>query len=119
MWIRIAAVNCALAVMCGAFGSHLLKKTLSASGIHLWHTATDYFFYHALGLLLVGIMLKSNLLASDLPAWFLQFGILFFCGSLYALAFGSTSVIGILTPIGGLSFILGWLLLAVKTGKTS
>lgn len=113
MWVPLAAVNLACAVALGAFGAHGLKGKLTEQQLTWWSTATDYFFIHALGLLLVGVLVKLVGLSSK-PAWALQLGILFFCGSLYAMALGAPRWFGAVTPIGGLLFILGWLLLAVS-----
>lgn len=114
MWIVIAAINLALAVMLGAFGAHGLKNRATAEQLVWWHTATEYFFYHALGLLAIGILSKilPNL-SLKLPAIALQVGILLFCGSLYIMTLGAPRWFGAVTPIGGLAMIMGWLSLAV------
>ena len=118
MWIGIAALNLALAVMLGAFGAHGLQKIANAHQLTWWHTATEYFFYHALGLLLLGIMAKV-LPAFSIKAPFLliQIGIIFLCGSLYIMSLGMPRILGAITPIGGLLMILGWLTLAWQTFK--
>lgn len=113
MWIAISALNLAFAVMLGAFGAHGLKARASEAQLAWWHTATDYFFYHALGLLALAILSK---VIAQLPikASFIliQVGILFFCGSLYLMALGLPRVLGAVTPIGGALMIAGWLVLA-------
>lgn len=118
MWIGISAINLALAVMLGAFGAHGLKKIASAEQIVWWQTATDYFFYHALGLLLLATLSK---IIPQLPikASFslIQIGIIFFCGSLYIMALGLPRGLGAITPIGGALMILGWLILAWNAFK--
>ena len=108
----------ALAVILGAFGAHALRDVLSEKGLALWETAVRYHFYHALAILFVGIVYDR------LPVARLRWssslfvaGFILFCGSLYALAFREvTSVplgwLGPITPLGGLCFILAWLLLA-------
>lgn len=113
MWIGIAAINLALAVMLGAFGAHGLKKIASEEQQAWWHTATEYFFYHAIGLLILGILLKVvPQFAIKTPFWLIQIGIIFFCGSLYIMALGMPRILGAITPIGGLLMILGWFALA-------
>jgi uncharacterized membrane protein YgdD (TMEM256/DUF423 family) len=119
-WLAIAAINLAAAVMLGAFGAHGLKARLSVEQLGWWHTATEYFFYHALGLLVIGALIRTiPTLDLRLPAGLLQVGILIFCGSLYAMALGAPRWFGAITPIGGLAFILGWLLLAWSACKVS
>ncbi|XID74177.1 DUF423 domain-containing protein [Alkanindiges sp. WGS2144] len=114
MWLAIAAINLALAVCLGAFGAHGLKSRATAEQLVWWHTATEYFFYHALGLLAVGILIKLLPSVSfKLPASLLQLGIIIFCGSLYLMALGAPRWFGAITPLGGLAMIMGWLSLAV------
>lgn len=114
MWIAIAAINLALAVCLGAFGTHGLKNRASVDQLAWWHTATEYFFYHALGLLAMGILMKVvPSLSLKLPAACLQLGIIIFCGSLYLMALGAPRWFGAITPIGGLAMIVGWLGLAL------
>lgn len=113
MWIAISALNLAFAVMLGAFGAHGLKAHASPEQLVWWHTATDYFFYHALGLLALGILSKVILtIPIKLPFILIQIGILFFCGSLYIMALGLPRILGAITPIGGAFMIAGWLVLA-------
>lgn len=119
VWLVIAALDLALAVMTGAFGAHALKSRLSPEALGWWHTAVEYHFNHALGLLAIGVLLKlAPGLNVALPAgvaisalW-LQIGIVIFSGSLYAMALGAPRWFGAITPIGGLALIIGWLWLA-------
>lgn len=118
-WLSLAALNLALAVMTGAFGAHALKARLSAEPLAWWHTAVEYHLIHALGLLAIGVIVRLHPVAGPaLPpgvtqsALWLQIGILIFSGSLYAMALGAPRWFGAITPIGGLAFIAGWLLLA-------
>ena len=113
MWIAISALNLAFAVMHGAFGAHGLKKIASVEQLGWWQTATDYFFYHALGLMALAILNKVTPLLPIKSSFILiQIGILFFSGSLYIMALGLPRVLGAITPIGGALMIAGWLLLA-------
>lgn len=118
MWIAISALNLALAVALGAFGAHGLKKIASVEQLAWWQTATDYFFYHALGLLALGIL---NKIIPQLPIkvsfLLIQIGIFFFCGSLYIMALGLPRILGAITPIGGALMIAGWLFLAFNAFK--
>ena len=106
MWLGIATFNLACAVMLGAFGAHGLHGSLEQMA--WWHTATDYFFYHALGLFGLAILKRTDHFPIKVPFVFLQMGILIFCGSLYLMALGAPHFLGAITPIGGLFFILGW-----------
>ncbi len=79
-----------------------------------WHTAVQYHAWHALGLLVVGATgfhLEETWLKT--AGWLLLAGIALFSGSLYALALGAPRALGVLTPVGGLAFILGWLAFAL------
>lgn len=111
-WIGIAAVNMAIAVALGAFGAHGLKNLVDGQQLAWWHTATLYLFIHALGLLLVGILLRLNY-TTQATAWLLQLGVIVFAGSLYAMTLGAPRWFGAITPIGGVLMIAGWLWLAI------
>lgn len=116
--ILIAGIFGVLAVILGAFGAHALENRLTADQLTSYGTANDYQFYHALLLLGIGIILKFE--ESKLLIWSAYctiIGILLFSGSIYLLTckdiigISSTSMIGPITPIGGLFFILSWLFL--------
>ncbi len=104
-----------LAVAMGAFGAHALKKSLATELMAIYETAVHYHFYHALGLLVVGV------LASRLPETVLLrgsgllmvTGLVLFSGSLYALSLSGIRWLGAITPIGGTAFLLAWLLLSI------
>ena len=120
MWIAISALNLALAVMLGAFGAHGLKAQASIEQLNWWHTATDYFFYHAIGLLALAIIAKViPQIPIKISFLLIQMGIIFFCGSLYIMALGLPRMLGAVTPIGGALMIAGWLLLAWHAFKFS
>ncbi|WP_346855188.1 DUF423 domain-containing protein [uncultured Draconibacterium sp.] len=113
-----ASAMLVLAVALGAFGAHGLKGHLSAELMQTYKTAVEYHFYHALGLLLLGALsltMPSNLI--NLAALFLFVGIVLFSGSLYVLAISGIKWLGAITPLGGLSFIAGWILLFVAAWK--
>lgn len=118
MWITISALNLALAVMLGAFGAHGLKARASEAQLAWWQTATDYFFYHALGLMLLAILMRVvPMLQLKRNFILIQLGIIFFCGSLYLMALGLPRGFGAITPIGGALMICAWLDLAWKARK--
>ncbi len=105
----------ASAVLLGAFGAHALSGVLDARGEDLWHTAVGYQFWHALAFSL-GAFVAPHGRARRLALASFLVGIVLFCGSLYALALGAPDRIGVLTPIGGLAFVIGWLALANSFG---
>lgn len=110
--IMTASILLALAVAVGAFGAHGLKAHLSEAMLQTFKTGVEYHFYHALGLLLIGVIsvsIPSNLL--NWSAIFLFAGIILFSGSLYVLAITGIKWLGAITPFGGISFIAGWVLL--------
>ena len=121
--IIFASVFGILAVILGAFGAHSLKELISAKELDTWNTAVQYQFYHTLALLFLASFSRFRSRAVNAASWFFSFGILFFSGSLYLLSLKTilniTNIVllGPLTPIGGLLFILGWISLLVATIK--
>jgi uncharacterized membrane protein YgdD (TMEM256/DUF423 family) len=101
----------AAAVMLGAFGAHALKAQLSAEAHSIWQTAVQYHFWHALALLAVGLAGTARWF--KVAGWLLIAGVFLFSGSLYALALGAPRGLGMVTPLGGVALILGWLAFAV------
>jgi uncharacterized membrane protein YgdD (TMEM256/DUF423 family) len=112
--LALAGLLLALATLLGAFGAHALKSTVTPDRLAVYETAVRYQFFHALGLLGVGLALRF--IDTGLMRWsavLIVAGILLFSGSLYALTFGAPRLLGVVTPIGGLSLIAGWLLFAL------
>lgn len=113
-----ASTMLVLAVVLGAFGAHALKARLSPELMQIYKTGVEYHFYHAIGLLLIGVLsfhLKSGLI--NWAAICLFAGVLIFSGSLYLLSVTGIKWLGAITPLGGLSFIAGWVLLFVAVWK--
>ena len=109
------AILLALAVILGAFGAHGLRDRLDAYSMDVYQKAVFYHFIHALGVLIVSILPKTGTFPESAANWvcgLLVVGIVFFSGSLYLLAVTGTRWLGAITPIGGLSFIAAWLMLA-------
>jgi len=106
--VAAGAINAALAVAAGAFGAHALRDRLDARALEVFDTGARYHMYHALAMVLCG------LLAARTPGWIFQAGIVLFAGSLYALALSDVKVLGAITPFGGLAFLVGWAWLAVS-----
>ena len=105
------------AVLLGAFGAHALKQTLSAhDSIQTWETAVRYQMWHALGLILLSLISERQTLPKMTGACFV-IGTLLFSGSLYGLALDGPNWLGPITPLGGLSLIAGWALLAYSSMK--
>ena len=116
----VGAVLMALGVLLGAFGAHALKARLSPEMLGVYTTAVEYQFYHSLGLLLIGLIgyhLQSKWL--NWSGILLVSGIILFSGSLYALSITGIKVLGVITPIGGLAFVAGWICLAVGLLNTT
>ena len=114
-WMATGSALLAAAVMLGAFGAHGLRGRLDAYSMGIYERAVFYHFVHAIGLLVVPLMSRAGALAPTTASWvcaLLLCGILIFSGSLYALAITGIRVLGAITPIGGVSFIAAWLLLA-------
>ena len=95
----------------GAFGAHVLKARLGAEALAIWQTAVQYHFWHALALLAVALSGSGSW--SKVAGWLLIAGLFLFSGSLYALALGAPRGLGMVTPLGGVALILGWLAFAV------
>lgn len=116
-WTAIGAVLMALAVGMGAFGAHGLRNRLDAYSMSVYEKAVFYHFIHAVGILLVSLLARTSaisLAGQARVAWLLLIGIIIFSGSLYALALSGARILGAITPIGGVAFIAGWLLLAYE-----
>lgn len=114
-WSGIGAIALALAVILGAFGAHGLRGRLDAYLMGIYERAVFYHFIHALGILIVPLFVRGDILRQDtgsLVCWLLLAGIVIFCGSLYILAVTGIRGLGAITPIGGLAFIAAWAVLA-------
>ena len=121
LFIFLGSMNAFVGVALGAFGAHGLKTKVAPEMLTVWETAVQYHLIHALGLILVGILCQLMPAASLLrPAgWLLLAGIILFSGSLYALVLTGTKPLGMITPLGGVAFLAGWLLLALGVWRHS
>jgi len=109
----LGAINGALAVMLGAFGAHGLRPKVDESLLQTWATASEYHFFHALALLVTGLLVRefggSTLTTAG---WVLFAGMVVFSGSLYVLVLSGQRWLGAITPLGGTALIVGWAILA-------
>ncbi len=113
IWLVVGAVFAALTVLIGAFGAHGLKSKVSPEYLLIFETGVRYQMYHSLALVLIGTIgyyLPQSSLAP--VGYFMIAGIMIFSGSLYLLVLTNIRWLGAVTPIGGIFFIIGWLLLA-------
>jgi len=108
----MAAVAGATAVLLGALGAHVLRRLVSEPMLDVWRTAVHFQFWHALALAICALSARRSH-AAHLGAILFALGIVLFCGSLYALALGAPHLVGIVTPLGGLAFVAGWIALGV------
>ncbi len=114
-WLRAGSVLGFLGVALGAFGAHRLREKLTALGTSAtYQTAVQYHMYHALALLALGLLPAGR--ATTVAGWSFLAGVLLFSGSLYALALSGVKALGMITPFGGLAFLVGWAALAVAAG---
>lgn len=115
----IGSLLAGLAVGLGAFGAHALKELLVQNGrVDTFELATCYHFYHALELVILGVLYaKVNSSTLRLSVWMFVAGILLFSGSLYIMAIFNTTKVALITPLGGVCFLVGWILFAVEVAK--
>ncbi|MCB0044588.1 MAG: DUF423 domain-containing protein [Caldilineaceae bacterium] len=119
LFFALAAIFGALAVGLGAFGAHALEGRVAANLLSTYETSVRYHFYHVIALLAVAFAI-SRWPGSGLPVtagWLFVAGIVIFSGSLYLLTFTGQRWLGAITPIGGVAFIVGWVLLAVTAWR--
>lgn len=119
IFILLGSLNALLGVALGAFSAHGLKSRVTPEMLSVWQTGVQYHLVHALGLLLIGILCH---LLPDAPlvrsaGWALLGGILLFSGSLYLLVLSDIKALGMITPLGGLAFLIGWALLALSAWR--
>lgn len=114
-FVVLGSLSAFAGVALGAFGAHGLKTRVTPEMLTVWQTGVLYHLIHALGLLLVGIL--SQLMPETAmvrnAGWAILLGTLLFSGSLYALVLTGIKPLGMITPFGGIAFLLGWLLLGV------
>lgn len=119
LFIIIGAISSAISVITGAFAAHALKSRLDEKALSVLHTGVEYQFYHAMGLFVVGLLLMNPEAPAGVKVtgWLFVAGTILFSGSLYLLTLTGQRSLGIITPLGGMAFILGWLWLAFSYWK--
>lgn len=119
LFIILGAINAFIAVGLGAFGAHGLKDILEPKYLEIWKTGVSYQMYHALGLLVIGVLAgklpTSSLISTS--GWLMIAGIVLFSGSLYVLCLTKIGILGAITPLGGVAFLTAWILIVVAAVK--
>ena len=110
--VAAGAINAGLAVAAGAFAAHGLRNRLETRALEIFETGARYHMYHALAMILAALV-AASMPGARTAGWLFQAGIAIFSGSLYALALTDIKVLGAITPIGGLAFLVGWVWLAI------
>ncbi len=109
IWIIVGSSFAALAVLFGAFGAHGLKERLSSEDLIIFETGVRYQMYHALALILLGLIaMNPNINISSLTFTLFVFGIIIFSGTLYLIPLTGLRWLGAITPIGGTALIAAW-----------
>lgn len=113
-WLGVTAMLGFIAVALGSFGAHALRMRVDEQALGWWQTAVQYQFVHVLALFSVVLLAaRMELPGLGVVRWCLVLGMVFFCGSLYAMTLGAPRWLGAVTPIGGTLWLIAWLWLAV------
>lgn len=113
IFVILGAVNAFISVALGAFGAHGLEGRISDHYLGIWETAVQYQMFHAAGLIAIGILIGLTGVPMNAAGWLMFAGIIFFSGSLYVLAVSGISVLGAITPIGGVLFLAAWVMVII------
>lgn len=120
-FLILGGINAALVVMLGAFGAHGLKTKISAEMLAVYQTGVHYHLFHALGLLVVGLV--ATQIADSVwlkwSGWLMLVGIILFSGSLYVLSVSGLRWLGMVTPFGGVAFIAAWIVFVIAVAKSN
>ncbi|WP_372523784.1 DUF423 domain-containing protein [Sulfuricaulis sp.] len=119
VFLILGGINAALVVLLGAFGAHGLKTRMTAEMLAVYQTGVHYHLFHALGLLAVGLVATQISGSAYLrwSGWLMLVGIILFSGSLYVLSISGLRWLGMVTPFGGILFIVAWILFVVAIVK--
>ena len=114
-YLLIGAILGCLVVIIGAFGAHALNELLDDYGKSIYNKAVLYHMFHCIAILILGLINKIQPeIQLSMAGWSFMFGIILFSGSLYIIAITGIKSLGIITPIGGILFIIGWVFLILK-----
>lgn len=112
LFLILGIVNGFLAVALGAFGAHGLEGKISERALHTWEKAVNYQMFHTMALLVTGLLTtKIDSVSMTWAGWLFFIGILLFSGSLYFYATTGITFLAMITPFGGISFLIGWIIL--------
>lgn len=119
LFVLIGSVSAFFGVGLGAFGAHGLKSMVDVDMLKVWETAVLYQLIHALGLILIGLLCTQlpGIAMVRIAGWAMLAGTILFSGSLYILVLTGAKPLGIITPIGGVAFLAGWLMLAAAAWR--
>jgi uncharacterized membrane protein YgdD (TMEM256/DUF423 family) len=119
LFLILAAANAFLAVTLGAFGAHGLEGKVPEKYLKIWQTGVTYQMFHAGGLFVIAFLIDKLPQTGMLTwaGWLMFIGILLFSGSLYVLTVTQISVLGAITPLGGLSFLIAWVMMIIAVVK--
>ena len=114
----VGAVNGFLAVAAGAFAAHGLESSLAPRALEIFQTGAHYHLTHALAIVATSLIARPGAAArANLAAWLFTIGIVLFSGSLYVMVLTGSNALALVTPLGGLSLLAGWLVLALSALK--
>jgi len=121
VFVILGGLNALMGVALGAFGAHGLKSRVTGEMLTVWQTGVHYHLVHALGLVLIGILCQLMPEASLLryAGWTILTGAVLFSGSLYVMVLTDIRMLGMITPLGGVAFLVGWLLLVIAAWQYS
>ena len=114
-YLMIGTISGCIVVIMGAFGAHALNDILDDYGKSIYDKAVLYHMFHSIAILILGLINKIQPeMQLSIAGWSFLFGIILFSGSLYILALTGIKPLGMITPIGGILFIIGWIVLFLK-----
>lgn len=120
LFFLIGSILAGLAVATGAFGAHGLQNLVTPERLETWEKAVRYQIYHALALLLLAWAIThwpDQLKLLSAGGWLFLAGVVLFSGSLYLLVLSEITVLGAITPLGGVAFVAGWLCLVIAVWR--
>ena len=117
-WLMFGCISAFFGIAFGAFGGHILKNILDEKAFSIYLIGVQYQMYHALALVALGLWAGQNSgINTHFAGWAFTAGIMAFSGSLYILALTNLRFLGMITPVGGLSFLAGWIAFAFLVWK--